>query len=105
MTSTNTTGSRLAGKIALVSGGARGMGAAFGRAMVAQGARVMLADVLDAPGEALAAELGDAAAYVHLDVTKRDEWQAAVAATVSAFGGLNVLVNNAGIVNFAPIDS
>jgi 3alpha(or 20beta)-hydroxysteroid dehydrogenase len=105
MTSTNTTGSRLAGKIALVSGGARGMGAAFGRAMVAQGARVMLADVLDAPGEALAAELGEAAAYVHLDVTKRDEWQAAVAATVSAFGGLNVLVNNAGIVNFAPIGS
>lgn len=81
------------------------MGAAFTRAMVAQGARVMIADVLDEPGRGLAAELGDATRFVHLDVTDRDQWKAAVAATVAAFGSLNVLINNAGIVNFAPIDS
>ena len=80
------------------------MGAAFARAMVSEGAKVVIADVLDEPGNALAGELGSSVRYVHLDVTKRDEWKAAVAATVGAFGALNVLVNNAGIVNFAPID-
>ncbi|MGD9755780.1 MAG: SDR family oxidoreductase [Acidimicrobiia bacterium] len=97
------TGTRLEGKVALISGGARGMGASHARAMVAQGAKVVLADVLDTEGEALAAELGDAAAYVHLDVTDRDQWAAAVQATVDRFGKLNVLVNNAGIANFGPI--
>ncbi|MEZ5266555.1 MAG: SDR family NAD(P)-dependent oxidoreductase [Acidimicrobiales bacterium] len=97
------TGTRLEGKVALISGGARGMGASHARAMVAQGAKLVLADVLDAEGEALAAELGDAAAYVHLDVTDRDQWAAAVQATVDRFGKLNVLVNNAGIANFGPI--
>lgn len=97
------TGNRLAGKVALISGGARGMGESHARAMVAQGAAVVLADVLDAEGEALAAELGDAAAYVHLDVTDRGQWAAAVEATVARFGGLSVLVNNAGIANFGTI--
>lgn len=97
------TGSRLEGKVALISGGARGMGASHARAMVAQGAKVVLGDILDADGEALAAELGDAAAYVHLDVTSRDDWAAAVATTLERFGTLNVLVNNAGIANFGPI--
>lgn len=97
------TGNRLDGKVALISGGARGMGAAFGQAMVAQGAKVMLADVLDSEGEAMAASLGAAAAYVHLDVTDRAQWRAAVDATVQRFGKLNVLVNNAGIANFGPI--
>jgi 3alpha(or 20beta)-hydroxysteroid dehydrogenase len=99
------TGDRLAGKVALISGGARGMGESHGRAMVAQGAKVMLADVLDEEGEAAAAALGDNAAYVHLDVTDRAQWAAAVAATVARFGELNVLVNNAGIANFGPIGS
>lgn len=99
------TGTRLAGKVALVSGGARGMGEAFVRAMVAQGARVMIGDLLDEQGQALADELGEAAAFVHLDVTDRPQWEAAVAATVGRFGSLSVLVNNAGIADFAPIGS
>ena len=96
-------GNRLEGKVALISGGARGMGASHARAMVAQGAKVVLGDLRDAEGEALAAELGDAAAYVHLDVTNRQDWAAAVAATVDRYGKLNVLVNNAGIANFGTI--
>lgn len=96
---------RLVGKVALISGGARGMGAAHARMMAAEGARVMCADVLDAPGEQVAAGIGDAARYVHLDVTEADDWQTAVAATVAAFGHLNVLVNNAGIANIGTVES
>lgn len=99
------TGDRLTGKVALISGGARGMGASHARAMLAQGAQVMLADVLDDEGRALAAELGDGAGYVHLDVTSRADWAAAVDATVARYGKLNVLVNNAGIANFGAIGS
>ncbi len=102
-TSTTTTGTRLEGKVALISGGARGMGASHARAMVAEGARVVVGDILDEEGQALADELGDAAVYVHLDVTDRDQWAEAVATTLREFGSLNVLVNNAGIANFAPI--
>ena len=96
-------GNRLDGKVALISGGARGMGETHARAMVAQGAKVVLADILHAEGEALAAELGEAASFVHLDVTDRSQWAAAVAAAVGTFGKLNVLVNNAGIANFGTI--
>jgi 3alpha(or 20beta)-hydroxysteroid dehydrogenase len=91
---------RLAGKVALVTGGARGQGAAEARRFVAEGASVVVADVLDAPGEALAAELGAAARFVSLDVTDEDAWTGAVAATVDAFGSLTVLVNNAGVLLF-----
>jgi 3alpha(or 20beta)-hydroxysteroid dehydrogenase len=98
------TGSRLEGKVALISGGARGLGESFARAMVAQGAKVVLGDVLDDEGAALAGELGDVATYVHLDVTDRAQWDAAVRTAVERFGKLDVLVNNAGIVNFSPID-
>ncbi|GAA4691812.1 SDR family oxidoreductase [Nocardioides nanhaiensis] len=90
---------RVSGKVALITGGARGMGEAHARALVAEGARVVLGDVLDAEGEALAAELGEAARYVRLDVTDERQWADAVAATTTAFGRLDVLVNNAGIVN------
>ncbi|SEJ84053.1 short chain dehydrogenase [Deinococcus reticulitermitis] len=96
-------GQRLAGKVALVSGGAQGLGEAMVRAMVAQGARVVIADILDEQGQALARELGDAAAFVHLDVTNRDDWARAVAFTTDTYGKLNVLVNNAGIANFGVI--
>ncbi|MGK8525185.1 glucose 1-dehydrogenase [Nocardia asteroides] len=90
---------RLTGKVALISGGARGMGAAHARALVAEDARVVLGDVLDDEGAAVAAELGDNAVYVHLDVREPDDWRKAVGEAVQRFGSLSVLVNNAGIAN------
>jgi 3alpha(or 20beta)-hydroxysteroid dehydrogenase len=74
------------------------MGASHARLLAAEGARVVLGDVLDDEGRAVAEEIGDAARYVHLDVTSPDDWAAAVGLTLNAFGTLNVLVNNAGIV-------
>jgi 3alpha(or 20beta)-hydroxysteroid dehydrogenase len=90
----------LKGKIALVSGGARGMGASHARAIVEAGGKVVVGDLLDNEGTALTQELGDAAAYIHLDVTSPDDWKMAVELAMQKFGGLNVLINNAGIVNF-----
>jgi 3alpha(or 20beta)-hydroxysteroid dehydrogenase len=103
MTTTYPAGTRLEGKVALISGGARGMGESHARAMIAQGARVVMGDILDAEGEVLAEELGEAATYMHLDVTDRDQWAAIVHRTVERYGKLNVLINNAGIANFGPI--
>jgi 3alpha(or 20beta)-hydroxysteroid dehydrogenase len=96
---------RLSGKIALISGGARGQGAAEARAFVAEGARVVIGDVLDEEGEELAKELGDAARFVRLDVTDESSWAGAVRLTVETFGALNVLVNNAGIMRLGPLES
>ncbi len=96
---------RVDDKVAIITGGAQGMGAADARMLVAEGAKVVIADILDEPGQALAAELGDAARYVHLDVSDEEQWQAAVDAAVTAFGKVNVLVNNAGIVQVAPLKS
>jgi 3alpha(or 20beta)-hydroxysteroid dehydrogenase len=95
---------RLEGRIALVTGGARGIGAAIARAMVAEGARVIIGDVLNSEGWALANELGASAKYVHLDVTRQYDWEVAVRVAVAHYGKLNVLVNNAGIANYAPLD-
>lgn len=95
---------RLIGKVALITGGARGMGAAHARAMVAEGASVVLGDVLDREGRAVADELGEAATYLHLDVTDRGDWSRAVATAVDLYGHLDVLVNNAGIVNFGSLE-
>ena len=95
--------SRLDGRVALVTGGARGMGAAAVRRLHAEGARVVAADVLDDDGKALADSLGDRARFVHLDVTSEEEWQAVVEQTVRELGGLDVLVNNAGILRFNEI--
>ncbi|OHU25088.1 3-alpha-hydroxysteroid dehydrogenase [Mycobacteroides chelonae] len=90
---------RVTGKIALISGGARGMGAAHARALVDEGAHVVIGDLLDEAGQALAAGLGPSAHYVHLDVTDKQQWIDAVAATNTTFGPVNVLINNAGIAN------
>ena len=87
---------RLEGKIILISGGARGQGAAEARLFVAEGARVVIGDVLEDQGRALAAELGQNAAFVRQDVTLETDWDAALK-VAQALGGLHGLVNNAGI--------
>jgi 3alpha(or 20beta)-hydroxysteroid dehydrogenase len=87
---------RLKGKVILISGGARGQGAAEARLFAAEGARVVIGDVLEAEGSRLAAELGEATVFVRHDVTQEREWAAAVDAA-GRFGGLHGLVNNAGI--------
>ncbi|MDT0201433.1 glucose 1-dehydrogenase [Nocardioides sp. AE5] len=99
----NTMG-RLADKVAIVTGGAQGQGAEIVRAFVAEGARVLIADVADEPGQALAAELGDAALFAHHDVSDEESWQARVAEVNEAFGPVNVLVNNAGILRFNALE-
>lgn len=93
---------RLDGKVALLSGAGGGLGRAIAAAFVAEGARVMLADLDDAASE-LATTLGTAAASVALDVTDEAAWSGAVAATVDAFGAIDVLINNAGILRVAPM--
>ncbi|MGA4787796.1 MULTISPECIES: glucose 1-dehydrogenase [Nocardia] len=93
----------LTGKVALITGAARGQGAAEARLFVERGARVVLTDVLDADGKQLADELGEAARFVRHDVTSADDWNAAVAVALSEFGALNVLVNNAAIYTAKPL--
>jgi 3alpha(or 20beta)-hydroxysteroid dehydrogenase len=95
---------KLDGQVALVSGGARGMGETHARALLAEGARVVIADLLDEPGEALAKELGANALYVHLDVTSEQSWSDAITAAANAFGPVSILVNNAGIAHGAPLE-
>lgn len=98
-------GEKLEGRVALVTGGARGQGAAEARLFAEEGARVLIADVLDDEGERLAEEIGAAATYHHLDVGDEQEWAAAVDRCEAELGGLHVLVNNAGIVRFNPLAS
>ncbi|WP_188830905.1 glucose 1-dehydrogenase [Nocardia camponoti] len=90
---------RLAGKVVVISGGARGMGASHARRVVAEGGAVVIGDVLEGEGEVLAAELGGAARFQHLDVREPDDWRRVIDTAVTEFGGVHVLVNNAGIVN------
>jgi len=96
---------RLDGKVALVTGAARGTGAAVARQFVAEGARVVLVDVLDDRGQAIAAELGDAARFVHLDVTDEAAWSRLVDGIAAREGTLHVLVNNAAVLHLATIDA
>ncbi len=95
--------SNLENKVALITGAARGQGAAEARLFADCGAKVMLCDILDEEGEQVAREIGDSAAYMRLDVTDENDWQAVVDATVKKFGKLTTLVNNAGIVQVIPI--
>jgi 3alpha(or 20beta)-hydroxysteroid dehydrogenase len=95
---------RLDGKVAIVSGGARGQGEAEVRAFVEEGARVVFGDVLDTEGEAVAKDVGDDAVYQHLDVTSEDNWAAIVATAEERFGKVTVLVNNAGILRLNPLE-
>jgi 3alpha(or 20beta)-hydroxysteroid dehydrogenase len=94
---------RLAGKVAVVTGAARGQGEEEARRFVREGAQVVLGDVLHDEGEAVAASIGDAALYHPLDVTSEEQWAAAVAVAEERFGPVSVLVNNAGILDFAPV--
>jgi NAD(P)-dependent dehydrogenase (short-subunit alcohol dehydrogenase family) len=88
---------RLDGKVALITGAARGIGAETARLIVEAGARVAIGDMLDERGRETARTLGDAALYVHLDVTSDEDWAAAIAVTIERFGKLDILVNNAGL--------
>jgi 3(or 17)beta-hydroxysteroid dehydrogenase len=88
---------RLTGKVALISGGARGMGACEARLFAREGARVVIGDLREPEGRAVEAEIGGQATFVRLDVTNESDWERAVAAAEQRFGKLDVLVNNAGI--------
>ena len=96
---------RLAGKVAIVTGGAQGQGEGEARRFVAEGASVVIADINDELGESVAASLGPAARFVHLDVTDAAQWAAAVAVAEEAFGSVSVLVNNAGVLVFGPLQT
>ncbi|CAN5158030.1 SDR family oxidoreductase [soil metagenome] len=89
---------RLSGKVAIITGAARGMGASHARLFVQQGAKVVLTDLNADGGESLAKELGDAAIFVSHDVTKPDSWSNVIAKAVDAHGTIDILVNNAGIL-------
>ena len=92
---------RLDGKVAIISGGARGQGATEARMFAREGSKVVLGDVLDEEGKQVEAEINESggdATYVHLDVTREDDWRSAVETAVSRYGKLDVLVNNAGIL-------
>jgi 3alpha(or 20beta)-hydroxysteroid dehydrogenase len=95
---------RLAGRVALVTGGARGIGEATVRRLIAEGAQVVLGDVLVETGELLAKELGEQASFVELDVTSEADWARAVEHCVATFGPPSVLVSNAGIMCVKPIE-
>jgi 3(or 17)beta-hydroxysteroid dehydrogenase len=88
---------RVEGKVVLVTGGASGLGAASVRMLVREGAKVAITDLNEAPGQALAQELGEATRFWRLDVTKEEDWTSVVDAVLATFGRLDVLVNNAGI--------
>ena len=98
---------RLEGKVALISGAARGQGAMEARLFAQEGAAVVIADILQDEGKQVEAEInesGGRALFVNLDVTSADDWQAAVAKAVETFGKMDILVNNAAIYSSVPIE-
>jgi 3alpha(or 20beta)-hydroxysteroid dehydrogenase len=95
---------RLEDKVAIITGSARGTGEATARRFVAEGGRVVISDVLDEQGEKVAAELGDAAIYIPLDVGDEDQWTRCVERTQQHFGRVDVLVNNAAILHIGPLE-
>src|ERR1051326_595130 len=98
---------RLDGKVALITGGASGMGASMARIFAGEGAKVVVADMLEEEGKAIVDEItraNGAAIFQKLDVTSEAEWRAAIGATLSAFGKLDILVNDAGISGSAVED-
>jgi 3alpha(or 20beta)-hydroxysteroid dehydrogenase len=95
---------RLANKIAIITGGARGMGAQTCRLFVEEGATVVIADLLETDGQTLARELGDAASFRRLDVSSEEDWQKLVNETIGRFGRIDVLVNNAAVLVFGAIE-
>lgn len=99
-----TNGSRLDGKVAIVTGGAMGQGAGISRAFVEEGARVVIADVAKDAGQELADSLGDAAHFAHHDVSDQASWASLVEDTNARFGPVDVLANNAGILRFGEIE-
>jgi len=94
---------RLDSKVAIITGAAQGQGEGAARAFVAEGAKVVIADIADDLGKPLAEELGESAHYVHLDVSDEQSWRAAVDEAVATFGPVNVLVNNAGVLMFSEL--
>lgn len=98
------TGQRLSGKVALVTGGSRGIGEAIVRRFVEEGASVVIADILDEEGVELAKDLGKPASYLHLDVSCSAGWSDAVASIDEGHGRLDCLVNNAGVLTFSTLD-
>ncbi|MFS2293609.1 MAG: glucose 1-dehydrogenase [Actinomadura sp.] len=95
---------QLDGKVALITGGARGMGKSHVRRFLAEGAKVVFGDVLEEEGRKLAADLGGDVRFVQMDVTQEDDWRNAVETATTTFGALNVLVNNAGIIRHKTIE-
>ena len=95
---------KLDGRVAVVTGGARGIGASVARLFVAEGATVVIADRLESEGKALAAELGESARFASLDVADEAQWQAVMDLASREFGAVGILVNNAGIVEFGTIE-
>jgi 3alpha(or 20beta)-hydroxysteroid dehydrogenase len=96
-------GDRLEGKVALITGGARGQGEQEARLFASEGARVVITDVLDDIGKQTAVDIGSAATFHHHDVTKEDEWAGVVDAVLEEHGQIDVLVNNAGIFQVLPL--
>jgi 3(or 17)beta-hydroxysteroid dehydrogenase len=94
---------RVSGKVAIVTGASSGMGKADAQLLAREGAKVVLADLDDAQGQLAAAEIGENALYLHLDVTDEENWKTVVAQTVAAFGGLDILVNNAGMMTLGTV--